>query len=1225
MAQASNTNSTLSHYRLAILAATALAAGCSIYYIQKNVWSAGSSPGAKLHRSNAIHRRRRGNTLQSRTSRTSRQANVSPAQLEERLLEEGDYATFIFDSITEGRVVELQLSFQGLKKAEWFQHVHGYTTDQSMAMAKDMETSFLEQFFLAYLRSREQPTNIMDQDRREILIRFSSHGLDPDLVDSVLHDVQATVSGNRDGGIEGEPVPQNGTELDHIAQLLGQGTSQSRPGDGSLGDFTETLAEDAMDISSEPDDPPNKEAGQSLLNLLYYIAEDESRRSGYVHRGVTCNRCGIMPIRGIRYRCANCFDHDLCEQCESMQSHDKTHILYKIRIPTPFPFLGNPHQRQPVWYPGRPQLLPPNIDRDILKKYCNESAFDESEVNALYDQFRCLARTRVLDDELGVAIDHKTFNQCFILSKAVRPPPPNLLYNLIFAFYDTDSDDNITFKEFVMGLSCLRAKKLDERLIRIFRGYDLDKDGYVSRKDFLRMFRAYYTLMKEILLAGLEDDEYDSGNSDSRDVVTGSQPLSAAFSGSIPNGEPSRTGEEKMRNVIGDMELPNGQDIIRGESQQGTIHHDVVGDALERQRFGKIMPATLEDERRQWTSMLIEPSPFLDIFDIADSQYDDLPGDSIGDTVDFEESAAEAVEPTVSQEIDHDNERNSSHDNESGPSGSDNEKSPDEDQWPPQSIQLGDVEAALGIKIPIAEVQTEDRVKVKQATLARRRREAFQRRQQWRETGVAKRWQRRQFYLDEEEGSTRPNGFLPSMELGAHSTKPESIMNGHTSPSKRSRSSSKVRFEDDLTEEEARSRSSSISSRDRVMPESEREVGKEVLYQTVTEALNELLDPVFQDREDLAIEVLRTEHARSKVPFDRIYARYPELEGFIARQVNDVLRQLRVRNIASNDSQKATRFNHFYRMNVVEALKGLITWESKFVDDDENKSYFLSSLKRFKLDTDVARFMFNDVDLMDIPSNPSGDQTSAPESSSTPADAEEDLSAKEVYVDNNTYPEAAEELHADVAQFNAVDSALFEAAIAEKPLQDLLAESGYSATNDIAPETPTHDRNHQTALNVVPASQDDTPDPTLPQFRPNSDTQQAPPPSFVLPPLISPTPSLEVEDALSQRNSFALDQNTKKPATNVVDGTSSADVSSSSSDQPVPILPETPAPSESWHSIYKPADVKYLAMLEYISKDDSKERGGPGLLDFKEFEQIMTGEKGKTLGFVGAWIELASF
>lgn len=95
-----------------------------------------------------------------------------------------------------------------------------------------------------------------------------------------------------------------------------------------------------------------EESGQHLLNLLFNVAEDQARKEGYIHRGITCNSCQASPICGIRYKCANCVDYDVCERCEMRDDHNKTHLFIKIRIP--MPPLTNP--RAPCLkslYPGK--------------------------------------------------------------------------------------------------------------------------------------------------------------------------------------------------------------------------------------------------------------------------------------------------------------------------------------------------------------------------------------------------------------------------------------------------------------------------------------------------------------------------------------------------------------------------------------------------------------------------------------------------------------------------------------------------------------------------------------------------------------------------------------------------------------------------------------------------------------------------------------------------------
>jgi len=94
---------------------------------------------------------------------------------------------------------------------------------------------------------------------------------------------------------------------------------------------------------------------QSILNLLYNIAEDQAKKEGFVHRGITCNTCQTSPICGVRYKCANCVDYDICERCEAQDCHNRTHVFLKIMIP--IPPLANP--RTPctnVLYPGTGRL-----------------------------------------------------------------------------------------------------------------------------------------------------------------------------------------------------------------------------------------------------------------------------------------------------------------------------------------------------------------------------------------------------------------------------------------------------------------------------------------------------------------------------------------------------------------------------------------------------------------------------------------------------------------------------------------------------------------------------------------------------------------------------------------------------------------------------------------------------------------------------------------------------
>ena len=50
-----------------------------------------------------------------------------------------------------------------------------------------------------------------------------------------------------------------------------------------------------------------------------------------VHQGVQCAHCGVQPITGIRYKCSECLNYDLCEKCEDQIGHQ--HPVLKIKEP----------------------------------------------------------------------------------------------------------------------------------------------------------------------------------------------------------------------------------------------------------------------------------------------------------------------------------------------------------------------------------------------------------------------------------------------------------------------------------------------------------------------------------------------------------------------------------------------------------------------------------------------------------------------------------------------------------------------------------------------------------------------------------------------------------------------------------------------------------------------------------------------------------------------------
>ncbi|KAH6577962.1 hypothetical protein BASA62_000559 [Batrachochytrium salamandrivorans] len=258
---------------------------------------------------------------------------------------------------------------------------------------------------------------------------------------------------------------------------------------------------------------------KSLLQLLYSIAEDQARKEGYIHRSITCNHCGVSPVRGFRFKCANCVDFDICEICESLDVHVKTHVFIKIRIPIP-PLANVRSSLFHPFYPGT-EFISDQHHRDFSQLH-RETHFDEIELEALYEQYRSLST--VDSAEGGVVKD--TYFKCL----GPLGFEKNLIAERIFAFFDQDRDGIINFKELVCGLSILCKGNLDERIHYAFQGYDLDGDGFVSRDELRRMFKAYFNMSMAIVRDVVKTME--EGMMDSFDDEA-AKPVSASFSAPI--------------------------------------------------------------------------------------------------------------------------------------------------------------------------------------------------------------------------------------------------------------------------------------------------------------------------------------------------------------------------------------------------------------------------------------------------------------------------------------------------------------------------------------------------------------------------------------------------------------------------------------------------------------------------------------------------------------------
>ncbi|KAI0121249.1 EF hand domain protein [Xylariales sp. AK1849] len=687
-------------------------------------------------------------------------------------------------------------------------------------------------------------------------------------------------------GIPGPGLHRSNAVRRNRRQSLHQEDDSERDENVDTNSALVPLAEVAVGAQDDDDDWYNdlgptsqsrQRTGENIVTLLFRVSEDNARRNAYVHRGCQCNGCGMVPIRGIRYRCANCADFDLCEVCESQGLHNKTHVFYKVRIPAP-PFC--PRQVQPAWYPGDPDNSVHSLPRYLLSKWSHETGFERVELEAYWEQWTFIANTEWRDDPDGLclAMDRKTFERCLVPSGGYRHAAPNLIHDRMFAFYDSNKDGLIGFEEFLHGVS---YRKRQDKLKRTFEGYDIDSDGHVSRKDFLHMFRAYYVLYKQMhrdILEGL--DEHMMTTTDAQQLVNSRAPLSSLFGreGRVPAADHSRPMEGKIFRSNGEVDIRDGKASAVNEDKPDTENREEILSGLfarnhNRSLFTESFGSSRQSrspsgESRYLQGIINPPQTMVDLSSLINGDYTQL--DDIIASIRNDEAVNRSLPG------DDDNE-------------SDSPSSDEEDQATPED-NMGNASAAdtqvdthgaatssRQLAVPDASritnrLPTESELRAQhQAIVANTHRLGLDKRKRVQaRRQLHERWKRRQFYLDEEEGASPPQGWdgdedvLVNLNGVAESSKSAPQM---LSP--RSRSSSKVRFAEDTDDFDIRS-NPSTSSRSvperwggMEIPDAERDAGKEILYQVTQQAFNELLDVIFKKKEDLAVRCAETTAERN--------------------------------------------------------------------------------------------------------------------------------------------------------------------------------------------------------------------------------------------------------------------------------------------------------------------------------------------------------------------------
>lgn len=72
---------------------------------------------------------------------------------------------------------------------------------------------------------------------------------------------------------------------------------------------------------------------KKYTRLLFLRIMQREFLPGIKHDGSMCDGCRMQPIYGMRWKCADCPDYELCSMCYHGDKHQLRHQFYRIDSP----------------------------------------------------------------------------------------------------------------------------------------------------------------------------------------------------------------------------------------------------------------------------------------------------------------------------------------------------------------------------------------------------------------------------------------------------------------------------------------------------------------------------------------------------------------------------------------------------------------------------------------------------------------------------------------------------------------------------------------------------------------------------------------------------------------------------------------------------------------------------------------------------------------------------
>eukprot|EP00033_Pygsuia_biforma_P000643 GCRY01000758.1.p1 GENE.GCRY01000758.1~~GCRY01000758.1.p1 ORF type:complete len:191 (+),score=30.05 GCRY01000758.1:233-805(+) len=125
------------------------------------------------------------------------------------------------------------------------------------------------------------------------------------------------------------------------------------------------------------------------------------------------------------------------------------------------------------------------LSQDDIKLLSENTKFDKKELQLWYKGFTHDCPSGILNRTDFI----KIYRSFFPFGDA-KP-----FAELVFRMFDTDRNDEINFKEFIIALSIASKGTQEEKINWAFQMYDMDNDGFISRAEMEHAVDAIYKMM----------------------------------------------------------------------------------------------------------------------------------------------------------------------------------------------------------------------------------------------------------------------------------------------------------------------------------------------------------------------------------------------------------------------------------------------------------------------------------------------------------------------------------------------------------------------------------------------------------------------------------------------------------------------------------------------------------------------------------------------------------